>query len=229
MKRVPPNPYSPYATADPTERHLFPTLFGPPTPGTLHPAGCHGLAVVPDEPVEVAPDAESLPDGLCAACTAALRGLAVPDTRPLSACEKCVQGTRNNGLCAVCRTDAHQLWTRVRTATAPHTVEKPAGAFVVRGGPLRVTPDAFCEHGDLAFATRMHGYHIGGDDHEEAIDLVLPRCYLALLIGGVLAAVDHDNTPGAHERFTESVNRTQAKVRAALEQQTADDEEDPRR
>ncbi|WP_160147699.1 hypothetical protein, partial [Arthrobacter sp. TS-15] len=63
----------------------------------------------------------------------------------------------------------------------------------------------------------------------ETIDLVLPRCYLALLIGGVLAAVDHDTNPHAHDRFTESVNRTQAKVRAALEQQAADDKEDPRR
>jgi|SRR5699024_4970894 len=73
--RAAPNPHSPYADADPDVRHLFPnpTFFPDPTPGALLPAACGGMAVVPTEPLHVTPD-EHLPEGLCPACVAQMRG-----------------------------------------------------------------------------------------------------------------------------------------------------------
>lgn len=222
METAAPSPYSPYATADPTTRHLFPLLFGPPpTAGTLLPTGCNGLAVVPDEPLEVDPAAEDLPAGLCTGCVAAMRGLEVPDHRPLAECRNCAAPTRHNRLCAGCSNNAHQLWVETRTAPGPPLVHLPTVPFVALGGDLRVTPDAFCEHGDLAFAVRLKGHHLIGDQHEEELPVVFPRCYLAKIIGGVLAVVDHDPNPEAQDRFTTTVNRTQDKVRAALKQRDA--------
>jgi len=118
---VPPNPYSPYATADPDTRHLFPIPpeLGPPTPGTLLFAGCHGLAVVPDDPIEIDPATEQLPHGLCMPCVDSLRGLAHTDTRPLTDCRVCCHITRNNSLCATCRATAHHLWQDTRVTAVP--------------------------------------------------------------------------------------------------------------
>lgn len=215
MTTVPPNPYSPYATANPAERHLFPTLFTPPTPGTLMPTGCNHLAAVPEETVEVDPTAETLPDGLCATCIATMRGLTVPDFRPETDCLNCGHTTRNNLMCAVCRAKAHQLWAQTRTAAVP---PPPAAPFLVQGGPVHVTPSAWCEHGDLAIGARFHGYYLNGEPHETHIDVLLPRCYLATVIGAVLALVDLDPSPQAQDRFTEAVNDTQNTVRAAYRQ-----------
>ncbi|MGW3847152.1 hypothetical protein [Streptomyces fagopyri] len=109
-----PNPYSPYADADPLYRHLLPTLlpsmFGEPAPGALVVAGCDRMVVVPDEPLRAAdePDAE-LPAGVCPACIAALRG-----DRPAPAtaveCQRCESTTRHTGLCALCRQEKHADW-----------------------------------------------------------------------------------------------------------------------
>lgn len=223
MTTVEPNPFSPYATADPAVRHLFPTLFGPPTPGILIPAGCHDLAVVLDQAAEIDPTATELPEGLCALCVASMRGLTVTaNPRPLAACRTCGQDTHHNRLCALCRAEAHELWQDVRTTTAPPPQERNA-PFVALGGPLSVTPHAFCEHGDLAFVSRLHGYRLEGDQHEERLDVVLPRCYIAQLFGAVLAYVDHDPNPEAGERFTQTVDRTQNRVRTALQQRQGDD------
>jgi len=223
MTTVPPSPYSPYATADPDVRHLIPLPeeYGPPAPGRLLPAGCHELAVVSDDSAEIDPATRPLPRGLCAPCVASMRGLAVPDdTRPLTNCRTCGGETRYNHLCALCRAEAHQLWQTVRTTPAPTPTQQPAtGSFVVLGGPLRITPDSFCEHGDLAFTARLQGYRTVGDQHDERLDLVLPRCYLAKVVGSVLAIVDHESgtNPEAHERFTDTVNQSQATVRGALQ------------
>lgn len=110
-ERVPPNPHSPYADADPQYRHIFPTVifFGPPKPGQLVTAGCERMAVVPDEPLRTA-DGE-LPDGLCPACVAAMRGEELPaDARPVSACRDCGGSTDHDGMCALCRQGAHEAW-----------------------------------------------------------------------------------------------------------------------
>lgn len=219
---VPPNPYSPYATAAPGLRHLIrlPEEYGPPAPGRLLPAGCVELAVVPDDPTEIDPATTQLPDGLCPACVASLRGLPVSTDNPRSLCRTCLTETRYNGLCELCRADAHQLWQAVRTTPAPTPVQQPdPGSFVALGGPLRITPGAFCEHGDLAFAAHLHGFRTTGDQNTEELDLVLPRCYLATLIGTVLAVVDHESGTNteAHDRFTNAVNESQTAVRNALQ------------
>ncbi|NEB70267.1 hypothetical protein G3I39_24900 [Streptomyces fulvissimus] len=105
-----PNPPSPYATADPNARHLLPGLFGAPRPGTLAPTGCNRLAVVPAEPLQTADDG-TFPHGICDTCItawyAALRGQELPDDRPTTNCRECQSQTRHDGLCAMCRQDAH--------------------------------------------------------------------------------------------------------------------------
>lgn len=109
-----PNPHSPYATAEPSVRHLLPGLSGPPTSGNLAPTGCNRLAVVPGEPLRAAPDDNTFPPGMCDTCLAAWYashlGEELPDDRPATDCRECESRTRHDGLCAMCRQDAHETW-----------------------------------------------------------------------------------------------------------------------
>lgn len=118
MTTIAPNPHSPYADADPNSRHLFPSyaFFGAPTPGGLATTGCERLAVVPEEPLKDAADG-ILPDGLCPACLAAMRGEELPeDVRPVTDCRSCDSSTYHDGLCAMCRMEAHEAWWPTRDA-----------------------------------------------------------------------------------------------------------------
>lgn len=127
MTRIDPNPHSPYADADPQYRHIFPTFIfcDAPAPGSLALAGCERLAVVPAEQLRSAADGE-LPDGLCPACLAAMRGEELPtDARPVSQCRSCECFTDHDGLCALCRQEAHAKWWAERVAGGP--VEGAAG------------------------------------------------------------------------------------------------------
>ncbi|MET9088125.1 hypothetical protein ABZX77_40650 [Streptomyces sp. NPDC004237] len=211
---VQPSPYSPYATADPAERHLFPTLFGPPAAGALLPTGCHALAVAPDEPLKVDP-AEELPAGVCAPCAAAMRDDTASAPRPVTTCYSCGDQTHHNRLCAVCRAEAHQMWAATRVAAEPPP-STDVGTLIVRGGPISISPNAFCEHGDLAFTARVHVRPLHGRQEDATLNLLLPRCYLAKMFGAVLAAVDEDPSPEAQDRFTQTVTETQAVVRDTL-------------
>lgn len=114
MATITPNPYSPFADADPGKRHVFAMpaflIQVPPQPGELLVTGCSRLAVVPDEVQEKTPSAE-IPDGVCDLCVAALRSDTIlEDARPLSACGDCGGPTRHDGLCALCRRRKHEQW-----------------------------------------------------------------------------------------------------------------------
>jgi hypothetical protein len=126
VNKVAPNPYSPYADADLQYRHVFPvvTFFGNPKPGGLALAGCERMAVVPEEPLQDALAGDGvLPDGLCPACVASMRGEELPaDARPVSQCRDCEGSTDHDGLCALCRQDAHDAWWPTRPTT-DHTAE----------------------------------------------------------------------------------------------------------
>lgn len=119
---VDPNPYSPYADADPTTRHVFPSpiFFPTPNPGVLALTACEGMAVVPEGTVEIEPDAP-LPDGVCRACVVVMQG-GQPPKRPTSECGECGAATWHDGLCACCRQEAHEAWWPTRD-TAPAGVE----------------------------------------------------------------------------------------------------------
>lgn len=84
MTAITPNPFSPFADADPEYRHLLavPAIFGmEPGAGTLYPTGCDRLAVVPERITETKPSAD-LPDGLCPLCVAVMRtGHPLEDSR----------------------------------------------------------------------------------------------------------------------------------------------------
>lgn len=116
MTTVTPNPTSPYADANPLFRHIFPSLlFASPLPGRLAPTGCDRLAVVPPEMTEAGPTFRTLPDGLCPAYVAAMRGQEPPeDIRPVANCRECDATTDHDGLCAMCRMDAHDKWWATR-------------------------------------------------------------------------------------------------------------------
>ncbi|MCI3240256.1 hypothetical protein [Streptomyces spinosisporus] len=109
-----PNPYSPYADADPLYRHLFPVfapeLVGDPAPGSLVLTRCERMTVVPTEPITYTDELDGpLPAGLCPLCIAAHRGEA-PPRFPTTECRRCESTTRHNGLCAICRQDQHADW-----------------------------------------------------------------------------------------------------------------------
>lgn len=122
MTTLAPNPHSPYADADPAFRHILPTFIfaTDPTPGQLVLTGCERMAVVPEERLQSASDGV-LPDGLCPACLAYMRREELPaDVRPTANCRECNCLTAHDGLCAVCRQEAHEQWWPTRdTATTP--------------------------------------------------------------------------------------------------------------
>ncbi|MFD7093357.1 hypothetical protein [Streptomyces xanthophaeus] len=112
-----PNPSSPFATAAPDVRHIAPTLLfaGAPRPGALILVGCDRLAVVPTEPLTETMPGAPLPDGLCPDCVTAMNGddlpaLALSALEPTGPCRDCGVDTRHDGLCALCRMDAHDEW-----------------------------------------------------------------------------------------------------------------------
>ncbi|NUS82707.1 MAG: hypothetical protein HOY75_08135 [Streptomyces sp.] len=120
MTRIAPNPYSPYADADPTTRHIFEAFafLGNPHPGGLVPAACGRLAVVPEETLRDATGGDgTLLEGLCPVCLAAMNGEELPeDTRPVGQCRECESATDHDGLCALCRQDKHEEWWPTRNA-----------------------------------------------------------------------------------------------------------------
>jgi hypothetical protein len=119
---VTPNPFSPYATADPNTRHLLPGFtFASPQLGHLAPTGCNRLAVVPTSPLRTASEDNTFPPGICETCIAAWyaaqRGEELRDDRPLVDCRDCGSLTRHDGLCAMCRQDEHEAWWAREHAT----------------------------------------------------------------------------------------------------------------
>lgn len=122
MTAIAPNPYSPYATADSNSRHLIDGFFGPPIPAGLIPTACERLAVVPDEPLNVAGIAgPSWPEGMCGECISAydaqIAGREYVDDRPVTDCRECESQTRHDGLCALCRQEKHDAWWPTRDAS----------------------------------------------------------------------------------------------------------------
>mgnify|MGYP001577830958 FL=1 len=117
IDRVEPNPYSPYATADPTTRHIFavPIFFPEPRPGGLCPTACDELAVVPEDLLEIE-QGQPLPDGLCEPCITAMRN-GRPKTPDTADTGRCSLFTRRPDLCALCRQEAHDAWWPTRDAT----------------------------------------------------------------------------------------------------------------
>lgn len=108
-QKLEPNPYSPYADADPEYRHLVPEFLGIcPQPGVLAIVACGGLAVVPETLTEL-PPGPSAPPGLCPAClTAAHGGLGRSGTP--GRCSECGDATGHGKLCALCRQEKHDAW-----------------------------------------------------------------------------------------------------------------------
>ncbi|GAA2731011.1 hypothetical protein [Actinocorallia aurantiaca] len=120
MPHLPPNPHSPYATADPAYRHLIPGLFGvPPVPGTLCRTACGSMAVAPSdlardvaaalEELSLGRSAE-LPEGLCPACVTVATTGSRPARAELSRCGGCGGNTGHGDLCARCRQERHDEW-----------------------------------------------------------------------------------------------------------------------
>ncbi|MGP3684119.1 hypothetical protein ACTVZO_05295 [Streptomyces sp. IBSNAI002] len=105
-----PNPSSPFATATPDVRHILPSTLGNPRPGALVLTDCDRLAVVPTEPLTDAHSLDPLPDGLCPDCIAAMQGVSRNTEQPSSECRECAAVTRHDGLCVLCRMDAHDEW-----------------------------------------------------------------------------------------------------------------------
>lgn len=134
-ERVSPNPYSPYANADPTVRHLVPSLFGcDPRPGGLVTAACGPMVVVREGPLGDATDAlaegrlDDLPDGLCRSCVLAATswgGIERPTVT--QQCAECGGQSSQGEWCALCRQDLHDEWwpTREQTSADPaHTTAR---------------------------------------------------------------------------------------------------------
>lgn len=123
--RVPPNPYSPYADADPDVRHLIPAFFGlGPKPGALALTGCERMAVAPEEKLTdvtdllIAGRISDLPPGLCPVCISVATGEGVAGGDGTGECRECGAGTSHGDLCALCRQDLHEEWWPTRKAVA---------------------------------------------------------------------------------------------------------------
>ncbi|MGW0486189.1 hypothetical protein [Nonomuraea sp. NPDC003214] len=109
-----PNPYSPYATATLSGRHVFPSFLGAsPLPGVLGLAHCERMAVVPAEPLSGL-DLDQPQPGLCQACVNAAIGLAAPARQEPQDCQECGSVGSQGRWCALCRQDLHDHWWAAR-------------------------------------------------------------------------------------------------------------------
>lgn len=114
---VEPNPYSPFATADPNYRHIIPSpiFFPAAKPGVLVLTGCNELAVVPEELSDVNDSNGILQDGLCPACVSAMNSGEEPAyTGSETSCGVCQSPTHRDGLCVLCRQSQHDEWWPTR-------------------------------------------------------------------------------------------------------------------
>lgn len=127
MTKLSPNPFSPYADADPNYRHLVPSLFGAaPESGVLAVAACGGMAVVPEGTLGDATDAlregrlDDLPEGLCPNCLAVATGEGIEAGKHVSpgTCSECGDRTLHGTCCALCRQELHDQW-QVSQENAP--------------------------------------------------------------------------------------------------------------
>lgn len=110
MTNVDPNPYSPYATADPNARHVLDILLpvGVKT-GRLSLTACGNLAVVPEELTSLK-ETDTIPKGMCKPCLeVAVNGQEV-EMREMTPCIECQTMTEHGGICAVCRMEGHDNW-----------------------------------------------------------------------------------------------------------------------
>lgn len=122
---VPPNPYSPYATATLTDRHLFPSFFGAdPLPGVLGLAACERMTVVPTDPLNEL-DFDNPPPGLCQACLGAVFNEKDPARPDPQACQECGEQGSQGRWCALCRQDLHDTWWARRDQMKALTVYQP--------------------------------------------------------------------------------------------------------
>ncbi|HEY9410987.1 MAG TPA: hypothetical protein VIP77_15520 [Jiangellaceae bacterium] len=117
--KITPNPYSPYANADPDLRHAYPSFFGAlPDPGVLTVTGCRRMAVVADSiPRDVLDEiaAGRLPEGMCPVCVkAATEGEQDISSLPCQACRDCSGDSSQGELCALCRQEMHDEWWPTR-------------------------------------------------------------------------------------------------------------------
>ena len=119
--KIAPNPYSPYADADPDLRHSIASLFGSlPDAGVLCLTACERLAVAPPEGLkrdvldEIA--AGTLPEGMCPTCIAVVTGKGSAERRNPAVCEECGGDSSHRGLCALCRQELHKQWWPTRNS-----------------------------------------------------------------------------------------------------------------
>jgi hypothetical protein len=123
--KIAPNPFSPYANADPDLRHAFPSFFGAlPNPGVLTVTGCRRMAVVPEStPRDVLDEiaAGRLPQGMCPVCMkAATEGEQGISSLPAQKCQECEGGSSQGAQCALCRQELHDIWWATREAAPNH-------------------------------------------------------------------------------------------------------------
>ncbi|MFC7909031.1 hypothetical protein [Streptomyces nigra] len=165
MNVVLPNPYSPYADADPLYRHTFLSFgLGAPKPGVLVPTDCERLAVVPDETHPLALDPEQLPAGLCPTCIGAARGDLIL-SYPAMDCRRCESRTHHNALCAQCRQEAHaDWWDASSTWARPFRIVQGKqvldGAVFPNGQAIVIDdPETGLSSGAPTLAQLLTGYH----------------------------------------------------------------------
>lgn len=124
---VPPNPFSPYATADPTLRHGWRLWQRPFEVGRLVGMACSGLEVVPEPDPELVAELDAAlrahgrtPPGFCRVCINVITGrihvspYLWPDAGP---CRNCGNdgGTGELALCSWCRQPMHWAWWPTRS------------------------------------------------------------------------------------------------------------------
>jgi hypothetical protein len=172
-----PNPYSPFADADPETRHLFPVLLllggQPPRPGTLAGTGCGRLAVVPDAPIEVR--GPTLPEGVCEGCrqSFALDTPLDPTGKP-HPCPCCNAATRHEGNCAACRQQLHKAWNSLQPGpwrqmcTAPEDGTEILGLVYDNPTPMRWAEERHCMLAESYRGTP--GIGLFGPGWEDALD-----------------------------------------------------------
>jgi hypothetical protein len=108
--KIEPNPYSPYANADPAYRHFVPGFFGMvPESGVLSLTACDLMTVVPEEPLRET-NFDDLPEGLCPSCVAMAKDGQAPVLARPQECKECGSLGSQGEWCALCRQKLHAAW-----------------------------------------------------------------------------------------------------------------------
>lgn len=90
--------------------------------------------------------------------------------------------------------------------------------FVISHTGVSIDPDALCAHGQSAAFIALFGQHAAPGSPEERLDVLVPRCVLAELIGALQAQIAQNEGQEAFTEFLTEITGHTVALSAEFEQ-----------